>query len=205
MSQPLLPLLYFPPVAWLALLWRSEQVTLEACENYQKGSLRNRCYVAGPNGVQRLSIPLETGKHQQKPVREVRIAYDEPWQRQHWRSICTAYGNAPFFEHYADELQPFFEKRFPFLFDFNLEILYFLLRKFGWSSPLSLSVQYMLPSQLPEGIDFRPAFSGDAGDVPPWFQPVRYPQVFTERHGFLANLSALDLLFCCGKQTSDVL
>lgn len=205
MSQPLLPLLYFPPVAWLALLWRSEQVTLEACENYQKGSLRNRCYLAGPNGVQRLSIPLETGKHQQKPVREVRIAYDEPWQRQHWRSICTAYGNAPFFEHYADELQPFFEKRFPFLFDFNLEILYFLLRKFGWSSPLSLSVQYMLPSQLPEGIDFRPAFSGDAGDVPPWFQPVRYPQVFTERHGFLANLSALDLLFCCGKQTSDVL
>ena len=205
MSQPLLPLLYFPPVAWLALLWRSEQVTLEACENYQKGSLRNRCYLAGPNGVQRLSIPLETGKHQQKPVREVRIAYDEPWQRQHWRSICTAYGNAPFFEHYADELQPFFEKRFPFLFDFNLEILYFLLRKFGWSSPLSLSVQYMLPSQLPEGIDFRPAFSGDASDVPPWFQPVRYPQVFTERHGFLANLSALDLLFCCGKQTSDVL
>ncbi len=205
MSQPLLPVFYFPPVAWLALLWRSEQVTLEAYENYQKGSLRNRCYLAGPNGIQRLSIPLETGKHQQKPVRDVRIAYDEPWSRQHWRSIRTAYGNAPFFEHYADELQPFYEKRLVFLFDFNLEILHFLLRKFGWPGKVQLSEQYVPAGQLPEGTDFRRDFSGELTEWPPWFQAVPYPQVFTERHGFIANLSALDLLFCCGKQAGEIL
>lgn len=205
MQQPLLPLLYFPSVAWLSLLYRSEEVMLEACENYSKGSLRNRCYLAGPNGVQRLSIPLETGKHQQKPIREVRIAYDEPWQRQHWRSIRTAYGNAPFFEHYADELRPFFEKHFDFLFDFNLEILHFLRRKFSWSGQLQLSEQYVPPGQLSASNDFRDVFSGNIGEVPLWFSAIRYPQVFTERHGFTANLSALDLLFCCGKQAGEVL
>lgn len=205
MPVPLLPLLYFPPVAWFSLLWRVEKVTLEACENYQKGSLRNRCYLAGPNGVQRLSIPLETGKHQQRPVRDVRIAYDEDWQRQHWRSIRTAYGNAPFFEHYADDLVPFFEKRFGFLFDFNLEILHFLLRKFGWPGTFHLSEQYVQSSQPLIATDFRQAFSGDAEDLPAWFSATPYPQVFMERHGFLANLSALDLLFCCGKQAGEIL
>ncbi len=203
--SPLLPVFYFPPVSWLSVLWQAGEVTLEACENYQKGSLRNRCYLAGPNGVQRLSTPLETGKHQQKPVREVRIAYDEPWPRQHWRSIRTAYGNAPFFEHYADELRPFFEKRFDFLFDLNLEILHFLLRKFGWPGTLQFSTQYVAPGQLPAEGDFRRVFSGDLDSLPPWFQPVPYSQVFTERHGFVANLSALDLLFCCGKQAGEVL
>ncbi|MEO6040208.1 MAG: WbqC family protein [Saprospiraceae bacterium] len=202
---PLLPALYWPPVAWFAQLWAKEKVCLEACENYQKGGLRNRCYIAGPNGVQRLSIPLETGKHQQKPVREVRIAYHEAWPRQHWRSIGTAYGNAPFFEHYSDELRPYFEKRYTFLFDLNLEILHFLLRKFGWPGSLQLSERYVTSDQWPAGQDFRPEFSGDIVDLPPWFGAIPYPQVFTERQGFMPNLSALDLLFCCGKQAGEVL
>ncbi len=205
MSPPLLPVFYCPPVAWFVQLWPAEKVLLEACENHQKGSLRNRCYLAGPNGIQRLSIPLETGKHQQKPVRDVRIAYDEPWPRQHWRSIRTAYGNAPYFEHYADALAPVFEKRFEFLFDFNLEILDFFLRKFGWPGTLYLTDNYQAPDTLPAANDFRQAFSGDVVALPPWFRPAPYPQVFTERHGFLPNLSALDLLFCCGNQAGAVL
>lgn len=183
---------YFPPTDWFSRLWHQSAIALEACENYQKGSVRNRCHIAAPNGVQLLSVPLVKGKHQRTPIREVRIAYDEPWQRQHWRSIRTAYGNAPFFEHYADGLAPFFERQYTFLFDLNFEVLQFLIKKTGWRGEVFFSEKYA--STTPEGLD-----SGQPTTTPP------YPQVFAEKHGFLPRLSMLDLLLCCGKQSSEVL
>ena len=201
MHQPLIELFYWPPVSWLTLARRSDVLWLEACENFQKGSYRNRCHIAGPNGVQRLSIPLQKGKHQQTPIREVRIAYDEPWQRNHWRSIRTAYGNAPFFEHYADEVAPFFEKNYPFLFDLNLEIVHFLFKKLDWKGHLRPTETYRAPSQPPAPetlLDARDLIRPDKPTIAEWFAPTPYPQVFTERHGFLPDLSALDMLFCCG-------
>ena len=117
---PHFTLYYLPPVSWCAAAWNSEAIVVEACENYQKGSLRNRCFIAGPNGVQRLSIPLEKGKHRQMPIRDVRIAYDEPWQRQHWRSISTAYGNAPISGTSPENLRRFMKKDMPFCLTITL-------------------------------------------------------------------------------------
>ena len=202
----ILPILYLPSVSWCAAAWNHREVWLEACEHYQKGSLRNRCYIAGPNGVQRLSIPLAKGKHQQTPIREVRISCDEPWQRQHWRSIRTAYGNAPYFEHYADGIAPFYERRFEFLFDYNYELLtYIFQKKLGWKGAFHYTKEWLHTSELEPETDFRHAFSGEPGEWPERFRPKRYPQLFEERHGFLPNLSVLDLLFCCGKSGGEVL
>jgi len=203
MPSTLLELFYWPPVSWMALATASNGVQIEACEHYQKGSYRNRCHIAGPNGLQRLSIPLLKGKHQQTPVREVRIANDQPWQRAHWRSIRTAYGNAPFFEHYADEVSPFFEKNFVYLFDLNLEIIHFLLKKAAWTGQLMLTEQFEKPGRATLAgptLDVRGSISPHSAPEKTLFDPLPYPQVFLERHGFLPDLSALDLLFCLGKQ-----
>jgi WbqC-like protein family len=172
---------YWPSLSWWQGLSEANLLELEAAEHYQKGGWRNRCAIAGPNGVQRLSIPLLKGKHQQTPIREVRIAYSENWPLQHWRSIQTAYGNAPFFEFYADELAHFYSQKPIFLFDFNYELISFILKKMKWNGQTITSSDYL--GALPE-----PAFS----------QLVRYPQVFEDRHGFLPDLSVLDWLFCQG-------
>lgn len=199
----LLELPYLPPVSWCALLWQAEAVTLEACENFQKGSYRNRCHIIGPNGLQRLTVPLAKGKHQQTPIREVRISHDENWPLVHWRSIEAAYGRSPFFEHYGPELRLFYEKKWDLLFDFNLALLRFLLKKMGWPGQITLSETYLKRSQPPAPGDFRDAVSPKNEAAPAWFRPVRYPQVFAERHGFVPDLSVLDLLFCCGKQSGE--
>lgn len=200
MPSTLIELFYWPPVSWMALTIASDRVQIEACEHYQKGSYRNRCHIAGPNGLQRLSIPLLKGKHQQSPVREVRIANDQPWQRAHWRSIRMAYGSAPFFEHYADEVAPFFEKNFVFLFDLNLEIVHFLLKKAAWTGQLLLTEQYEKPRPAmlaSTTFDARGIISPNSAPEKTLFDLLPYPQVFLERHGFLPDLSALDVLFCC--------
>ncbi len=182
----------------MALAQRAETLWLEACEHYQKGSYRNRCHIAGPNGIQRLSIPLQKGKNHQMPIRDVRISYDEPWQRIHWRSIQTAYGNAPFFEHYADAVAHFLEKPYTFLFDLNLEIVHFLAQQFSWTKDRDLTKDYV-PAPL---LSNQSAIQDMRGQITPKrpsaFALSYYPQVFEDRFGFLPDLSALDLLFCCG-------
>lgn len=197
---------YFPSVAWCAAIWHHARVAVDAAENYQKGGLRNRCYIAGPGSPLRLSIPLTKGKHQQTPIREVRISCDTAWQRQHWRSIQTAYGNAPFFEHYADDVRPFFERRYEFLFDLNHEIQELILKnKLGWPGEFVFPAEFTPHGKWAEGMGLRQTFDGSPEKPLPAFIPKAYPQVFESRTGFLPNLSVLDLLFCCGKSGAEVL
>lgn len=181
-----LPTSYFPPAGWMAAACIHSTLVIEACETYQKGGWRNRCNIAGPNGPQMLSIPLEKGKHQQTPVREVRTDNSVNWQKIHWRSIKTAYGNAPFFEYYSDDLARIFEKKAVFLFDFNQEILHVLLKKFGWKGAVELTAIYQGKLILPN------------------IEVPEYPQVFQEKHGFLSGLSSIDVLMCKGKNAFGI-
>jgi hypothetical protein len=202
----LLETAYLPPVQYISKWLLHRRVRIEQHEHYQKGSYRNRCHIAGPNGVLRLSVPLQQGKNQQQPIREVAVAYREPWQHQHWHSIQSAYGNSPFFEFYADALQPFYERRYPRLFDFNLALLETCLELCGLPAEFERSEAYAV-DPAGEALDFRGAIHPKArrGAPDPYFRAAPYPQVFQEKHGFLPNLSILDLLFCCGPQTPVVI
>jgi hypothetical protein len=201
---PLIELPVWPSVAWMTLLWKQGALVLETQEHFQKGSFRNRYHLAGPNGLQRLSIPLAKGKHQQSPIREVRLSYDEPWQRTHWRSIVTAYGNAPYFEYFEEGLSAFYFKKYDYLYDFNLEILQWTLKTLSFKGTLQFSETFQTKSvQTP--MDYRDQLTPGAEKYPDWFAPHRYAQVFSERFGFIPNLSVLDLLMCQGKQSCEIL
>jgi hypothetical protein len=187
-------------VAYFALFTVTPQVLLEQHENYNKRSYRNRTHLAGANGILRLSIPLLKGKNEQMPIREVRIANDQDWQRQHWNTIWSAYGKSPFFEYYAPEFEHFFHKKYTFLFDWNLDLLKRILTLLELSHKLSFTAEY---SKKPlQTMDFRDCIhpKKDLNVTIPFFKPQKYGQVFEEKFGFLANLSILDLIFCAGPQ-----
>ncbi len=203
MNTVLSELHFLPPIASFIHFKAADEILLESCENYQKGSYRNRCYVIGANGLQRLSLPLEKGKNSQLLIREVELNFHQDWPRQHWQSIRSAYGNAPFFPYYADELVPLFTHPPASLWEFNLAFLKTIFRLLQWDKPIRLTEAFH--AHYSEGIiDLREKITPKS--YPPGAHAqqnfVAYSQVFLERHGFIANLSILDLLFCQGPQSN---
>ena len=167
-------------------------VTWEVCDNYQKQTYRNRCYIATDRGRLMLNIPIRHvgGSDGRQHFRDVRIDNSYPWQRQHWRSLQTAYRSAPFFEYFEADLRPLFQTSFTFLLDVNLATIEQLCTLLQQPFPKARSTSF---ERTPEsGIDARMLIEAKREDLCP---VPEYTQVFQERHGFLPNLSTLDLLF----------
>ena len=201
----MIDLQYMPPVHYFAKLFSHPVVYIEAHENYAKGSYRNRCHIASVNGLQRLSIPLRKGKNRQMGIRNVHISYDEPWKGRHWNAIKSAYGNSPYFKFYVDDLRPFFtHKRYEYLWDFNFDMLLYFIHAFRLYTEVRLTTSY---EREPGGgiIDLRGKINPKQEWDDPGFHPAHYPQVFEDRHGFLPNLSCVDLLLCVGRGSRSVI
>lgn len=205
-KEILIELQYLAPIQYYSKLLLFDQIWIEQHEHYRKRSFRNRCYIGTAQGALGLSIPLKKGKHEQMPIREVKIDNNAPWQKLHWRSIRTAYGKAPFFEFYAEELIQFYQKEYEFLFDFSWQLQDFMLESIGIDTTIRKTEEFC--KQLPKNIlDFRnkvnPKDRLKAKD--PDFVPYPYSQLFEDRQNFLPNLSILDMLFCTGPETYSYL
>jgi WbqC-like protein len=179
-----------------------DQVIIEQHENYQKRSYRNRCHVIGSHGVERLSIPLQSGKHQQQPISEVKISYDRPWFASHWNTIKSAYGRAPYFEHYGDALKEMIYSRYTYLFDLNNAILNWLVQSIHlMGSDYTTGYEKIAL----DSIDLRNFIHFNKGYIDINFRAMPYFQVFDDRQDFEVNLSVIDVLFALGPETKAYL
>jgi WbqC-like protein family len=193
---------FFPPIEYLVRCVQAENVCLEAHEHFQKGSYRNRCHIAGANGLQVLSVPLRRNKEEDKNIKNIKIAYDVDWQKQHWRTLQSAYGSAPFWAFYAPVLERFFTEKFEFLFDYNTEILKTIFKLLKIDKTVTISQSSDYEAIYTEGSDCRntihPKIKND-------LNTINYSQLFNDRYPFIPDLSILDLLFCCGNQSLSIL
>ena len=198
-STILLELHYLPSIQYISKFVQFEKVWIEQQENYHKGSYRNRCHIATANGMIRLSIPLVKGKNSQQNIQQTKIFWLDNWAKKHWQAIQSAYGNSPFFEYYADELKPIFEKKYDSLFDWNKDLLFKILELLDIETEVTFTENYV-KSMGEDIVDFRNKISPKKKEFTEdsFFDLNPYPQVFMEKHGFLPNLSILDLLFCAG-------
>lgn len=193
---------YFPPIEYLAFAATGEQWILEAHENYQKSGFRNKCRIMSSQGVATLSVPLEKGRGNRLPIREVKISNTQNWRRQHWQTIRTNYGKSPFFIHYAQHFEAFFAKEHKYLLDLCTESTMLLLRLLKIEAEPVFTEAFIREYPNPPVTDLR---STGRDPNPELFTPVPYPQVFQDRHGFVPNLSAMDLLFCLGTDAKKIL
>ena len=170
-------------------------VYIEACENFQKQSYRNRCRFYGAEGVQTLSFPIlhEGGTHK-IPISEIKIDYKTPWVQQHERAIVSAYGMSAYFDYYKDELFAILEAGHERLFDLNLALIRFFIEKTGIKVDLRLTQDY---EREPQMEDLREAIHPKRPNTILSELDLEKPyfQVFAPKDGFQSDLSIMDLLF----------
>ena len=221
--KALLSSTYFGPVQWYQKLNRYDECLIERHESFIKQTYRNRMIIPTTNGPLSLTIP--TNHDTSMAMKDIRISDHANWRHVHWNALLSAYGESPFFEYCQDDIRPFYEKKYEFLFDFNMEITekmielldirpkisvtdkYFPKKSEGQASfPLGVSAdlqsaeQASSPSTASDIVDFRDAIRPKKPLPDAEFTPKRYYQVYEQKHGFLPNMSILDLLFNEGNE-----
>ena len=180
-------------------------IYIEACENYQKQSYRNRCRFYAADGVQALSFPIihEGGTHK-LPVAEIKVDYSTPWLLQHQRAIVSAYRTSAYFEYYQDELFEIMESRPERLLDLNMDLLRFFIEKTGLKVDLRMTSDFNRDGVVREEdgteilcTDLREVIHPKRSNtiLPDLKLEKPYFQVFAQKHGFISDLSIMDLLF----------
>ncbi|WP_264549292.1 WbqC family protein [Flavobacterium sp. N2820] len=190
---------YFPSISHYVAMIKTDMVTLEMEDNFQKQTNRNRMYIYSPNGVQLLNIPIKHSLDRHQKYKDVRIENDFGWQKNHFKSLEAAYRTSPFFEYFEDDFRPLFEKKHEFLMDLNLETFELVNDALGIQFSIEKTTEYF--HEITHLKDYRSLANGKKDTT----QIEEYTQVFNEKHGFLNNLSILDLLFNEGRYAVDYL
>ncbi|MFD2824282.1 WbqC family protein [Lacinutrix iliipiscaria] len=181
---------YFPNIANFTAMLKASKVTLEMHDNYQKQTYRNRTHIYGANGKLQLSIPIIHSQKERQKYSDIKIYNAEKWQLVHWKSLESAYRTSPFFEFFEDDFHPLFTKEFKFLLDFNLKCLELVCDSL--QIDLKFSKTEIYEKTISEKTDYRP-LANARKETP--FSFDAYTQVFGDKHGFISNVSILDLLF----------
>ena len=193
--EVLLSTTYFGPVQWYQKLHRAEHVQIERWENFQKQTYRNRCLIATTQGIQALTVPVVRGET--SLIKDLRISDHGNWRHLHWNALQSAYGESPFFEYYQDDIRPFFQNRWEFLLDFNEAIREKMCELIDIQPQVSYTEQWVEHSA---SLDYREAINPKHPAPDADFVSKPYYQVYQQKHGFLSNLSILDLLFNMGPE-----
>ena len=190
----LLPIFYLPPVSWFAVFLKEEnEIVLEQYENFPKQTYRNRTNIYGANG--RLSLIIPINHSGERIMKQIEISHRENWKQNHWKSIKTAYQSSPYFEFYEDKLQKIFEFESDSLIQFNLNALKIVLDILKTEKAYSLNIEYV---KIPLEENYREKFSAKKESE---IEMEEYYQTFTDKMGFMKDLSILDLICNKGPET----
>jgi len=198
----IIELQYLPQPEYFALLIQEPNLQIDAHEFFVKQTFRNRCRILTANGIDDLSVPV-LGAGKKILTKDIKIDNDQKWLNRHWRAIQSAYGKAPFFEYYADELQEIFNKKHDFLIDLSHDLLTQCLEFLEFDLDLQFTKEYHdLRNQSENDLRSKLTPKSNSNLIKSYNQ-VNYQQVFGNK--FVNNLSVIDLIFCEGPEAGRII
>jgi len=190
----LLSTTYFPPISWLALLYKNKEVKIDLCESYTKQSYRNRCRISTSNGLMDLSIPVKKPNGNHSKTQEILLDDQQKWRQNHWRSIKNAYQSTPFFIHYEEAIQAILNSKIKTLWELNHALITYIADQIHIEYSIKYTESFI---EDYDQNDFRFVIHPKQADI---FSYPPYYQVFDDKIGFQSGLSSLDLLFNLGPE-----
>ena len=179
---------YFGPIScWKQII--NSNILWDVHQNYIKQTFRNRTFIHSANGLQILTIPVKHCKIKFSML-DAKIDNSIAWQKNHWKSIQSAYNSSPFFEFYRDSLEGIYIKEYTYLTKFNFDLINLILEWTDIEMKSELSKSYKI--QYKNGLDLRENIENKKYSSS---ENIIYKQVFSDKNGFLNDLSIIDLIF----------
>lgn len=196
---------YLAPVEYYTKLYAYDKIYVERFDHYMKQTYRNRCVIASASGPLVLTIPTEKSEDLKCLMKDVRISDHGNWRHVHWNAFVAGYKHSPFFDYYADEFHAFFERKYEFLYDFNMELCRWVCEQIDLQPCMMPTDDYDAEPENIENFRERIHPKKPYAEYDPQFVPQPYYQVFDAQNGFIPNLSIVDLLFNMGPESLIVL
>ncbi len=182
------PTAYLPSIEYVSLFLKTEDASIELFETYQKQSCRTRTNVMTANGVQTLTIPVIKTNGNHTLTKDIEISYKESWQQVHLRCLESAYRKSAYFDYYFPYFEKIYKQKFNTLVELNDFCLKTILKIMKVKKDYSFTTDF---ERIAEENDYRISLSKGTNKI----EMKPYYQVFADRHGFIPNLSIVDLLF----------
>ena len=193
------PTAYLPSIHYMSLFLKTESPSIELFESYKKQSCRTRTNVMTANGIQTLTVPIVKVNGNHTLTQDIEIAYKEPWQHIHMRCLESAYRKSAYFDYYFPYFENIYKQKFKTLIELNDYSLKVILKLMKVTKDYSYTNDF---DKINDNDDYRISLSKTDGNE---IEIPKYYQVFADRHGFIPNLSIVDLLFNEGPSSSIII
>jgi hypothetical protein len=187
---------YFPNIHQFTQIIKANNILFEISDNYQKQTFRNRTYIYGANGKLGLFIPVIHTHKNRELFKDVKISYESNWMDLHLKSLQSAYRSSPYFEYFEDNFIKLYSEKEKFLVDFNIKCIKLISNLLDLDLDFKMSNEYV--EKTNDIIDLRDLSNARKEKK---IETPKYIQVFESKHGYLNNLSILDLIFSEGKNS----
>ena len=191
---------YFPNIHQFTQIIKANNILFEASDNYQKQTFRNRTYIYGANGKLGLFVPVIHTHKNRELFKDVKISYESNWMDLHLKSLQSAYRSSPYFEYFEDNFIKLYSEKEKFLVDFNIKCIQLISNLLDLDLDFKISNEYV--EKTNDIIDLRDLSNARKEKK---IDTAKYIQVFESKHGYLNNLSILDLIFSEGTNSISII